>query len=107
MHSDVVCPVLIQADGNSVIQVFSCLGVDSEYSFATQIFSDLKLSFRYPKGSELNKKASGIFYNNLRPGKRWQALDDTFCEILCWEVAIFQESTGLYFDVADGTQLFN
>jgi hypothetical protein len=51
---------------------------------------------------EFNKNFRN-YKNNARPGQRRQTLDDTFREVLCWEVAIFQEGAGFYFDVADGT----
>lgn len=55
---------------------------------------------------ELNKTFRNLEIN-VRPRKRRQTFDDTFCEILCWEVAIFQKGAGFYFDVADRTQFFN
>jgi len=46
VDADVVAPVLVGFDGESVIEIFGCLWVNAENTFVTEIFACFEFAFR-------------------------------------------------------------
>jgi hypothetical protein len=45
MDTDVICPIVIEFHGDSVVQIFRSFGIDGKNTFLPKIFTNFELPF--------------------------------------------------------------
>lgn len=106
VDTDVVRAVVVDLDGQGIVEILGGVGVDGEDALAAEILANLELSLGDTAymGS-VDTKNNTTHY--LRPGDRREALQDILSKVLGGEVAVLQQSTGLDFDVANRSELLD
>ena len=106
MNADIVRTILVDLDGQGIIEVLGCIGVDCEGTLSAEVLASLELVVGDAANDSATTTRSHITLDTP-PRHGRQTLKDILAKLLSREVAILQKRARLDFNVTNGTELFD
>jgi hypothetical protein len=101
-----ICPIFVGLDRQRVVEIFRRRRVDSEDPLASEILSDLVLSFRNAIAIRQLTRIDRLTRSSP-PWKWGQAFEGDFGEFLRGKVAVFQQGARLNFTISNRSELLD
>ena len=106
VHADVIRTILVDLDGQGIIEVLGCIRVDCEGTLSAEVLASLELVVGDAANDSATTTRSHITLDTP-PRHGRQTLKDILAKLLSREVAILQKRARLDFNVTNGTELLD